>query len=48
MPEGVNSAPQIRHVLARDETLDPQLGQVLGWVSESGLVVTWSSSHKVS
>jgi len=33
-PEDVNSAPQIRHVLARDETLDPQLGQVLGCVSE--------------
>ena len=30
----VSSAPQTRHVLARDETLVPQLGQVRGWVSE--------------
>jgi hypothetical protein len=26
----VRSVPQMRHVLARDETLAPQLGQVLG------------------
>jgi hypothetical protein len=30
----VKSAPQIRHVLARTETLAPQLGHVLGCVSE--------------
>jgi hypothetical protein len=34
IPDGVSSEPQIRHVLARDETLAPQLGQVRGRVSE--------------